>query len=121
MFLPKVIKLSSREGVVICDGLNYIKGFRWPALAANIICQIIANLKMIGIVKSSNPRYELYCASKAGKTTQCTLHCDLSVQDCETWNKERENEVEKWDEEVLAALAMRFQVVEKCVSIKFHG
>jgi len=77
----EVIKLLSREGVVICDGLNYIKGFR----------------------------YELYCASKAGKTTQCTLHCDLSVQDCEMWNKERENEVEKWDEEVLAALAMRYE------------
>ena len=76
---------------------------------------------MIGIMKSSNPRYELYCASKAGKTTQCTLHCDLSVQDCETWNKDRENEVEKWDQEVLAALAMRFEAVEKCVSIKFHG
>ena len=70
---------------------------------------------------STNPRYELYCASKAGKTTQCTLHCDLSVQDCERWNKERESEVEKWDEEVLAALAMRFEVVEKRVSIKFHG
>ena len=45
-FLPKVIKLLSREGVVICDGLNYIKGFRWPPLATNIICQIIANHTM---------------------------------------------------------------------------
>ena len=24
----QVIKLLSREGVVVCDGLNYIKGFR---------------------------------------------------------------------------------------------
>ena len=63
----------------------------------------------------------MYCASKAGKTTQCTLHCDLSVQDCEMWNRDKESEVERWDEEVLAALAMRFEVVEKCVSIRFHG
>ena len=32
----------------------------------------------------------MYCASKAAKTTQCTVHCDLSVQDCETWNRSRE-------------------------------
>ena len=52
-------------------------------------------------------RYELYCASKAAKTTQCTVHCDLSVQDCETWNRGRPEEG-KWEDEVLAALAMRY-------------
>jgi len=76
----QVIKLLSREGVVVCDGLNYIKGFR----------------------------YELYCASKAAETTQCTVHCDLSVQDCEDWNRSRQEEG-RWDDEVLAALAMRYE------------
>merc|ERR1712210_319170 len=76
----EVIKLLSRDGVVVCDGLNYIKGFR----------------------------YELYCASKAAKTTQCTVHCDLSVQDCEAWNRGRPEEG-KWEDEVLAALAMRYE------------
>ena len=28
MIASQVIKLLSREGVVVCDGLNYIKGFR---------------------------------------------------------------------------------------------
>ena len=51
-------------------------------------------------------RYELYCASKAAKTTQCTVHCDLSVQDCEEWNRSRQEEG-RWEDEVLAALAMR--------------
>ena len=60
------------------------------------------NLRMITFTF----RYELYCASKAAKTTQCTVHCDLSVQDCEVWNKNREEEG-RWEEEVLAALAMR--------------
>ena len=48
----------------------------------------------------------MYCASKAAKTTQCTVHCDLSVQDCEAWNRGRPEEG-KWEDEVLAALAMR--------------
>lgn len=75
----EVIRLLSREGVIICDGLNYIKGFR----------------------------YELYCASKAAKSSQCTVHCDLSVQDCEAWNGGREEG--RWEGEVLAALAMRYE------------
>ena len=40
----EVVRLLSKDNVVICDGLNYIKGFR----------------------------YELYCASKSVKTTQVT-------------------------------------------------
>ena len=56
--------------------------------------------------KATTHRYELYCASKAAKTTQCTVHCDLSVQDCESWNRSREEEG-RWEDEVLAALAMR--------------
>lgn len=76
----EVIRLLSREGVVICDGLNYIKGFR----------------------------YELYCASKAAKTGQCTLHCDLSPQDCESWNSSRE-ETDRWGQEVMEALSARYE------------
>merc|ERR1711963_235169 len=38
----EVVRLLSKENVVICDGLNYIKGFR----------------------------YELYCASKSVKSTR---------------------------------------------------
>ena len=68
----------------------------------------ISNLRMITFTF----RYELYCASKAAKTTQCTVHCDLSVQDCEVWNKNREEEG-RWEEEVLAALAMRYLVTVK--------
>merc|ERR1712037_576628 len=30
----EVIKLLSREGVVVCDGLNYIKGFRYELYCA---------------------------------------------------------------------------------------
>ena len=60
-------------------------------------------------IKAITYRYELYCASKAAKTTQCTVHCDLSVQDCEAWNKGRPEEG-RWEDEVLSALAMRYQI-----------
>ena len=62
--------------------------------------------------KAITHRYELYCASKAAKTTQCTVHCDLSVQDCEGWNRSRQEEG-RWDDEVLAALAMRCNVISE--------
>merc|ERR1712087_1077343 len=58
----EVVRLLSKENVVICDGLNYIKGFR----------------------------YELYCASKTIKTTQVTVQCDLSPEDSQTFNGARE-------------------------------
>ncbi|XP_047038214.1 protein KTI12 homolog [Helicoverpa zea] len=42
----EVLRLIGKDGVVILDGSNYIKGYR----------------------------YELYCASKASKSTQCTVY-----------------------------------------------
>ena len=60
----EVVRLLHKDHVVILDGLNYIKGFR----------------------------YELYCASKASKTTQCTVHCDISPEDAWTWNVQRKDE-----------------------------
>ncbi|XP_045457620.1 protein KTI12 homolog [Melitaea cinxia] len=42
----EVIRLINKDNVVILDGSNYIKGYR----------------------------YELYCASKASKSTQCTVY-----------------------------------------------
>lgn len=41
--------LSQPDAVIILDGGNYIKGYR----------------------------YELYCASKAARTTQCTVYCGI--------------------------------------------
>ncbi|CAH2084066.1 unnamed protein product [Euphydryas editha] len=42
----EVIRLINKDNVVVLDGSNYIKGYR----------------------------YELYCASKASKSTQCTIY-----------------------------------------------
>eukprot|EP00090_Calanus_glacialis_P034481 TRINITY_DN5801_c0_g1_i1.p1 TRINITY_DN5801_c0_g1~~TRINITY_DN5801_c0_g1_i1.p1 ORF type:complete len:277 (-),score=81.18 TRINITY_DN5801_c0_g1_i1:21-851(-) len=76
----EVIRLLSKDSVVICDGLNYIKGFR----------------------------YELFCASKASKTTQLTVQCDLSPADAENLNAARDD-TERYSEEIFKALVQRYE------------
>jgi len=76
----EVIRHLGKDNVVICDGLNYIKGFR----------------------------YELFCASKAGKTTQLTVQCDLSPADAEQINSGRDD-TEKYSDEIFKALVQRYE------------
>lgn len=54
----EVNRLASTETVVIADGPNYIKGFR----------------------------YELYCIARALKTPSCVIHVAASKQQCAEWN-----------------------------------
>lgn len=74
-------RLISRDDVVIIDAGNYIKGYR----------------------------YELYCMSKASKTTQCTVHCEVAVDTAWEWNSFREKEDERYTRETFDALALRFE------------
>jgi len=76
-----VLRVLSKEGVVILDSLNYIKGFR----------------------------YELYCASKSAHTTHCVLFCDTSLDTAREWNQIR-NQKEQYEAEVLEALFVRFEL-----------
>ncbi|XP_053951589.1 protein KTI12 homolog [Anastrepha ludens] len=57
----EALRLLNKEDVVIVDGGNYIKGYR----------------------------YELFCATKAARSTQCTLFC--GIQEARAWqlNQER--------------------------------
>ena len=66
----EVVRLLNKDNVVICDGLNYIKGFR----------------------------YELYCASKSVKTTQVTVQCDLSDADVSDLNVTRPDNLQYSDQ-----------------------
>lgn len=74
------VRLLSKDTVVIVDASNYIKGFR----------------------------YEVWCASKATKTTQCTVHCDVSPEDAWEWNGKREVE-EAYEQDVFDGLVMRYE------------
>ena len=75
----KVIRHLTKETVVILDALNYIKGYR----------------------------YELYCASKSVKTTQVTVHCDISPPTSWQWNESRNSD--KWTKDTFDALVMRYE------------
>merc|ERR1712179_150447 len=76
----EVVRLLTKDNVVICDGLNYIKGFR----------------------------YELYCASKSVKTNQATVQCDISQEDATRWNSERPDN-ERYDDNIIRELVMRYE------------
>ncbi|KAJ8707109.1 hypothetical protein PYW08_011243 [Mythimna loreyi] len=62
----EVLKLIGKDNVVILDGSNYIKGYR----------------------------YELYCASKASKSTQCTVYTIRSHDEAWEDNLKRQHETE---------------------------
>nr|CAG4641884.1 EOG090X0A11 [Eurycercus lamellatus] len=73
-------RLINQDTVLILDGGNYIKGYR----------------------------YELYCVSKSNKTTQCTLHCDTNVEQAWEQNLNR-SESNRYSREIFDALVMRFE------------
>ncbi|KAH7132165.1 chromatin associated protein KTI12 [Dendryphion nanum] len=54
-----VKRVLSRDDIVIADGLNYIKGFR----------------------------YQLYCEAKAVQTTNCVVHIGTPIDKCRDINK----------------------------------
>jgi len=51
-------------------------------------------------------RYELFCISKSTKTTQCTLHCDLSPETAWQNNLTRQDQ---YSQQIFDALVMRFE------------
>ncbi|KAK6385713.1 kti12, chromatin associated [Exophiala oligosperma] len=52
----------SRDNIVIADGLNYIKGYR----------------------------YQLWCEAKAAGTRCCVVHVAAQEEECKKWNRERQ-------------------------------
>lgn len=70
----------SRESVIILDGLNYIKSFR----------------------------YELFCLCKAEKTLHCIVQCCYPKETCWKWNDTRPDN-ERYTREIFDSLMMRFE------------
>lgn len=69
----------SRDTIVIADGLNYIKGYR----------------------------YQLWCEAKAAGTRCCVVHVAAQEDECRTWNRERLRawgNDEKEDEDALSGM-----------------
>lgn len=75
----EALRLITPSNVVILDGLNYIKGYR----------------------------YELYCGSKANRNTQCTVHTEINRDQAWEFNNIRSDPLEKYTRETFDALVMR--------------
>ncbi len=65
--LAEVERIISPDVVVICDSLNYIKGFR----------------------------YELFCRARTVKTPGCVIHCNVIKETALGWNAKRD-EKDQW-------------------------
>lgn len=77
----EALRMLNKDDVVIVDGGNYIKGYR----------------------------YEIFCASKASRTTQCTVYCAITKDQAWHFNETRDEEREKYREDVFDALCQRYE------------
>lgn len=82
------LRLLNKEDVIILDGGNYIKGYR----------------------------YEIYCASKSVRVNQCTIWCAAPKNDAWEFNLKRplncnddESQGTQYSKEIFDALCLRFE------------
>lgn len=76
-----VKRLLSRDDIVIADGLNYIKGFR----------------------------YQLYCEAKALQTPSCVLHVGTQPERCREYNNKDKDKGQGYDDEDFENLIFRYE------------
>ncbi|KAG5674092.1 hypothetical protein PVAND_004078 [Polypedilum vanderplanki] len=74
------MRLLNKNDLIIMDGLNYIKGYR----------------------------YEIYCATKASRAAQCTIHCVVTKEKGWKFNEKRDKN-EAYAREIYDALWLRFE------------
>uniref|UniRef100_A0A182SGV0 Protein KTI12 homolog n=1 Tax=Anopheles maculatus TaxID=74869 RepID=A0A182SGV0_9DIPT len=78
----EAMKLLTKTALVIMDGTNYIKGYR----------------------------YEVFCMSKNARTTQCTVHCAMTVEQRDARRNEIEqNAGDELGSETFDALCQRYE------------
>ncbi|CRK90062.1 CLUMA_CG003781, isoform A [Clunio marinus] len=75
------LRKLNKNDLVIIDGGNYIKGYR----------------------------YEIYCASKSARSTQCTIHCAVTREKSWEFNENRKDKNEVYVRDIFDALWMRFE------------
>ncbi|XP_037444182.1 protein KTI12 homolog [Triticum dicoccoides] len=78
----EVDRSVSRDGIIIVDSLNNIKGYR----------------------------YELWCLARASGIRYCAFFCDTEVDHCRDWNVKRQEKGEpSYDSNIFEDLARRFE------------
>lgn len=107
----EAIRLLTKDNVVILDAGNYIKGKNF-----NYILRTFCLKHFISV----GYRYELYCASKAARSTQCTIYCAIPSESAWAFNQQRTandvielNEVDNssvpYTREIFDALKLRYE------------
>ncbi|KAG0743376.1 hypothetical protein G6F29_010190 [Rhizopus arrhizus] len=81
--LSAVERLLSKDDIVIADGLNYIKGFR----------------------------YQLYCIARAIGTPHCVVYTGIPVEKAKEWNTIRKTD--GYDDTVFDELVSRYEEPEE--------
>ncbi|KAF1815536.1 chromatin associated protein KTI12 [Eremomyces bilateralis CBS 781.70] len=82
--MSAIKRLLSKDAIVIADGLNYIKGYR----------------------------YQLFCEAKAVGTTSCVVHVGVPADECRAANARRiedPNATNEYAEEILENLIFRYE------------
>ncbi|CAG8809397.1 10094_t:CDS:2, partial [Gigaspora rosea] len=77
--ISAVERLVSKEDVVIADGMNYIKGYR----------------------------YQLYCIARAVGTPHCVIYCGTPIEIAREWNSNRGEE--GYEATIFDELVSRFE------------
>ncbi|EME48817.1 hypothetical protein DOTSEDRAFT_49218 [Dothistroma septosporum NZE10] len=80
MFSSAIKRYLDSDTIVIADGMNYIKGFR----------------------------YQLYCEAKAVQTTNCVVYVGTQPEQCRKFNNEAHGD-EKYAPEVFENLVFRYE------------
>ncbi|EMR11569.1 hypothetical protein PNEG_00013 [Pneumocystis murina B123] len=69
----------NKNTIVLCDGMNYIKGYR----------------------------YQLYCEAKNSGTSYCVIHCGTPIDICRKWNYTRKSL--GYPQDIFEELLMRYE------------
>lgn len=86
----EAVRLLTKDNVVILDGGNYIKGKQLNLFYSKEMMSFGLKVnKMEFFPTCLGYRYELYCASKAARSTQCTVFCAMPKEKAWEFNQQR--------------------------------
>lgn len=80
-FISAIERALNKDRIIIADGMNYIKGYR----------------------------YQLYCLAREAQTPHCVLQCVASERLCRERNRARANSKEAYPEGILEELLLRYE------------
>ena len=80
-FISAIERRLSRDRIIIADGLNYIKGYR----------------------------YQLYCVAREAQTPHCVLQCVVSERLCRERNHARADLPEAYPKDIFEELLLRYE------------